>query len=46
LPGGPRNNAVASFGKPLDIESFRSAVRCLAQMLFETSQAKEAGASN
>jgi response regulator NasT len=46
LPSGPRNNAVASFGKPLDIESLRSAIRCLAQTLFETSQARQAVASN
>jgi DNA-binding response OmpR family regulator len=46
LPSSPRNNAVASFGKPLDIESLRSAVRCLAQTLFETTQAKQAVASN
>lgn len=45
-PSGPRNNAVAAFGKPLDIESLRSAVRCLAQTLFETSQTAEAVASN
>jgi DNA-binding response OmpR family regulator len=46
LPSSPRNNAVASFGKPLDIESLRSAVRCLAQTLFETTQTKQAVASN
>ncbi len=45
-PGGPRTNAVARFDKPLDIESLRSAVRCLAQTLFETCQAKESAASN
>lgn len=45
LPNGPRNKVVAWFGKPLDIESLRSAVRCLAQTLFETCQAKLATAN-